>query len=58
MRAVIEDALRRALSEGNEPAYTATLPVTDGQRQPWVDIDSNAAIDAFLDRRQAEPDPA
>lgn len=53
MRAVIEDALRRSLTEQPPPSYHLELPVTEGRRPPSIDVDSNAEIDAYLDARDA-----
>lgn len=52
MRHVVEEALRRLLTEvGSEP-FVLELPVTAGRRPPTVDIDSNAALEEFLDRAE------
>ncbi len=49
---VISDALRRALAEPTPipTAFRLELPVTHGQRMPTLDIDSNAALEEYLDR--------
>lgn len=48
---VVEEALRSALTETATTSFRLDLPVTRGHRLPLVDIDSNAAIDEYLDRR-------
>lgn len=53
MREVIEDALRRSLSEPVPTPYRLDFPVTDGRRPPLVDVNSNAEIDAYLDAADA-----
>lgn len=50
MTVVIEDALRRVLTNQQVLGFHLDLPVTHGRRLPAVDIDSNAAIEEYLDR--------
>lgn len=50
MRAVVEEALRRLLTEDDPPAFDLELPATRGRRPPSVDVDSNAALAEYLDR--------
>jgi hypothetical protein len=47
---LVSDALRRALSEPAPAEFRLDLPVTHGRRMPTVDIDSNAAVEEYLDR--------
>ncbi len=47
---VISDALRRALAEPTPTEFRLELPVTHGTRMPTVDVDSNAALEEYLDR--------
>lgn len=46
---VIADALRRTLAEPVPAGFRLELPVTQGRRKPTVDIDSNAALEEYLD---------
>jgi hypothetical protein len=50
LTALIADALRRTLAEPPPAEYRLELPVTQGRRMPTVDIDSNAALEEYLDR--------
>lgn len=50
LTALISDALRRTLAEPAPAAFRLDLPVTQGRRRPTVDIDSNAALEEYLDR--------
>jgi hypothetical protein len=50
LTALISDALRRALAEPAPAEFWLDLPVTRGRRMPTVDIDSNAALEEYLDR--------
>jgi hypothetical protein len=50
LTALISDALRRALAEPAPAEFRLDLPVTRGRRMPTVDIDSNAAVEEYLDR--------
>ncbi len=47
---VISDALRRTLADPTPTTFRLELPVTHGRRMPGVDIDSNAALEEYLDR--------
>jgi len=47
---LVSDALRRALAESPPAGFRLDLPVTHGRRPPTVDIDSNAAMEEYLDR--------
>ncbi|MGH3805652.1 MAG: type II toxin-antitoxin system VapB family antitoxin [Pseudonocardiaceae bacterium] len=47
---LVSDALRRALSEPTPAEFRLDLPVTHGRRMPTVDIDSNAALEEYLER--------
>ena len=47
---LISDALRRVLAEPAPTEFRLDLPVTHGRRTPTVDIDSNAALEEYLDR--------
>lgn len=47
---LISDALRRVLAEPAPAEFRLDLPVTHGRRMPTVDIDSNAALEEYLDR--------
>lgn len=46
---VVEDALRQLLNAPAPPPYRFDFPVTQGTRPPSIDIDSNAAVDEYLD---------
>jgi len=50
LTALISDALRRTLAEPVPPEFQLSLPVTQGRRVPNVDLDSNAAVEEYLDR--------
>ena len=50
LTALISDALRRALAEPAPAEFRLDLPATRGRRMPTVDIDSNAAVEEYLDR--------
>lgn len=50
LTALVSDALRRTLEEPAPAAFRLDLPVTLGSRMPTVDIDSNAALEEYLDR--------
>ena len=50
LTALISDALRRALAEPVPAKFRLDLPVTHGRRPPTVEIDSNAALEEYLDR--------
>lgn len=50
LTALISDALRKALAEPTPAEFRLDLPVTQGSRMPTVDIDSNAAVEEYLDR--------
>ncbi len=52
LTALISDALRRTLAESTPAEFRLTLPVTQGRRMPTVDIDSNAALEEYLDRAE------
>lgn len=58
MTAVVESALRDALTEPSDEPFRLELPTTRGRRQPAIDVDSNAAIDEYLDRLDADEPPA
>lgn len=47
---LVADALRRVLAEPVPAEFRLELPVTHGIRMPTVDIDSNAALEEYLDR--------
>jgi predicted transcriptional regulator len=51
---VVEDALRQLLNAPAPPPYRFDFPVTQGTRPPSIDIDSNAAIEEYFDRRDWE----
>ncbi len=50
LTALISDALRRTLAEPAPAEFRLNLPVTRGSRMPTVDVDSNAAVEEYLDR--------
>jgi hypothetical protein len=53
LTALISNALRRELA--GEPVLTEfrlDLPATRGRRMPTLDIDSNAALEEYLDRSE------
>jgi len=53
LTALISNALRRELAGG--PVLTEfrlDLPATRGRRMPTLDIDSNAALEEYLDRSE------
>ena len=53
LTALIANALRRELAGG--PVLTEfrlDLPATRGRRMPTLDIDSNAALEEYLDRSE------
>lgn len=54
MREVVEEALRRMLTEPDLPAFELELPATQARRPATVDVDSNAALDEYLDRAVRE----
>jgi plasmid stability protein len=58
LTALISDALRKALAEPAPAPFHLDLPVTHGRRLPAVDIDSNAAVEEYLDRLERRPEPA
>ncbi len=47
--ALISDALRRTLAEPAPAEFRLDLPVTQGRRMPTVNIESNAALEEYLD---------
>jgi hypothetical protein len=55
IRSVVEEALRRLLTDSGAPAFDLELPITRGERPPTVDVDSNAALDEYLDRAARDP---
>lgn len=55
MRQIIEEALRRHLTQPETNTYRLKLPVTQGRRPPLIDIDSNATLDEYLDRAESNP---
>jgi hypothetical protein len=50
LTALIADALRKVLAEPAPASFRLDLPVTHGRRPPAIDIDSNAAVEEYLDR--------
>lgn len=50
MREVVHEALRRLLVTSDRSPFSLTLPSTQGRRPPTIDVDSNAALDDYLDR--------
>ncbi len=50
LTALISDALRRVIAEPVPAEFRLDLPVTHGKRPPAADIDSNAALEEYLDR--------
>lgn len=46
---VVEEALQRLLNPPDPRPYRFDFPVTHGTQPPSIDIDSNAAIDEYLD---------
>ncbi len=50
LTALVSDALRRTLAEPAPAGFRLDLPVTHGSRMPTIDIDSNAALEEYLDR--------
>jgi hypothetical protein len=52
LTALISDALRRALAEPAPAEFRLDLPVTQGRRMPIIDVDSNAALEEYLDRME------
>ncbi len=52
MRGVVEEALRRLLTDAEAASYHLQFPVTQGTRPPAIDVDSNAALDEYLDRAE------
>ena len=51
LTALVSDALRRVLAEPPPAAgFRLDLPFTMGNRRPTVDINSNAAVEEYLDR--------
>jgi Bacterial antitoxin of type II TA system, VapB len=58
LTALISDALRKMLAEPPPAAFRLDLPVTHGRRLPAVDIDSNAAVEEYLDRLERRTEPA
>jgi hypothetical protein len=50
LTALVSDALRRVLAEPPPAKFRLDLPATMGTRMPTVDIDSNAALEEYLDR--------
>jgi hypothetical protein len=55
---LISDALRKLLAEPAPAAFQLDLPVTHGHRRPAIDIDSNAAVEEYLDRLERRREPA
>lgn len=51
---VVEEALHLLLNRPALPPYKLDFPVTRGTQPPSIDIDSNAAIDEYLDRLDRE----
>lgn len=49
LTALISDALRSALAAPAPVPFRLHLPVTRGRRMPTIDIDSNAAVEDYLD---------
>lgn len=49
---LVSDALRRTLSEPTPAEFRLELPATCGTRMPTVDVDSNAALEEYLDRTE------
>jgi len=52
LTALISDALRRTLADPPPAEFRLDLPVTQGRRMPTVDINSNAALEEYLDRAE------
>jgi hypothetical protein len=52
-----DGALRRVLAEPSPAGFRLELPVTHGSRMPAADIDSNAALEEYLDRVEQRPVP-
>ncbi len=50
LTALVSDALRRTLEEPVPAGFRLDLPTTQGSRMPTLDIDSNAALEEYLDR--------
>jgi hypothetical protein len=51
LTALVAQALRRELAEDGAPTeFRINLPVTRGARPPTVDVDSNAALEEYLDQ--------
>jgi|SRR5215475_7765336 len=55
LTALVSNALRRALAEPSPVRFHLDLPVTRGDRMPTIDIDSNAALEEYLDRAEQRP---
>lgn len=52
LTALISDALRKSLADAPPAEFRLDLPVTPGRRIPTIDIDSNAALEEYLDRTE------
>lgn len=50
LTALVSEALRRVLAEPSPAGFRLDLPFTVGNRMPTVDVDSNAAMEEYLDR--------
>jgi hypothetical protein len=50
LTALVSKALRQELAEPSPAGFRLDLPFTVGTRMPTVDIDSNAAVEEYLDR--------
>jgi hypothetical protein len=57
LTALVSDAIRRALAEPPPARFRLDLPVTRGNRMPAVNIDSNAALEEYLDQAEQRPVP-
>ncbi len=57
LTALVEDALRSLLTESDNRSFRLELPITRGRQPPTVEIDSNAAVEEYLDRSERWPAP-
>lgn len=55
---IVDEALRRLLTEPGVPHFRLDLPATRGRRQPVIDMDSNAAVVEYLDRSEHDVTPS
>jgi hypothetical protein len=58
LTALISDAVRKVLAGPAPAAFRLDLPVTQGRRRSAIDIDSNAAVEEYLDRIDRRRDEA